>query len=83
MCRYRLIRAARATDPIAVLCRVLRVSRAGYDAWAGYGASARAQADERLAAPIAAAHARSRATYGVSRIHAALRAAGTRTSRRR
>ncbi len=83
MSRYRFTRAERATYPVAVLCRVLRVSRAGYYAWAGRGVAARAQADEDLATQIAAAHARSRATYGAPRIHAALRAAGTRTSRRR
>jgi len=83
MSRYRSSHAARATYPVIVLCRVLRVSRAGYYAWAGRGVSARARADADLAAQIAAAHARSRATYGVPRIHAALRAAGTRTSRRR
>jgi len=83
MSRYRSSHAARATYPVIVLCRVLRVSRADYYAWAGRGVSARARADADLAAQIAAAHARSRATYGVPRIHAALRAAGTRTSRRR
>jgi transposase InsO family protein len=81
--RYRFIDAERATYPVAVLCRVLRVSRAGYYAWAGRGASARARADEDLAVQIAAVHARSRATYGTPRVHAALRAAGVRTSRRR
>lgn len=83
MSRYRLIHAERATYPVAVLCRTLRVSRAGYYAWASRGASTRAQADEDLAAQIAAVHARSRATYGAPRIRAALCAAGTRTSRRR
>jgi len=72
MSRYRSSHAARATYPVIVLCRVLRVSRAGYYAWAGRGVSARARADADLAAQIAAAHARSRATYGVPRIHAAL-----------
>jgi putative transposase len=81
--RYRFIHAERAAYPVAILCRVLCVSRAGYYAWAGRGVSARARADADLAAQIAAAHARSRATYGAPRIHAALRAAGTRTSRRR
>jgi putative transposase len=81
--RYRFIHAERATYPVAVLCRVLRVSRAGYYAWAGRGASARARADEDLTAQIAVVHARSRATYGTPRVHAALRAAGVRTSRRR
>jgi transposase InsO family protein len=83
MSRYRFIRAERATSPVAVLCRVLRVSRAGDYAWAGRGASARARADEALRAQSEATHERSRGTYGVPRVHAALRAAGVRTSRRR
>jgi transposase InsO family protein len=83
MSRYRFIHAERATYPVALLCRVLRVSRAGYYAWAGRGASARAQTDAALTAQIKEAHARSRGTYGVPRIHASLRAAGVRSSRRR
>jgi len=81
--RYRFIRAERAAYPIAVLCRTLRVSRAGYYAWAGRGASAHARADEQLAAQIAAIHDRSRRTYGAARIHAALRAQGVRCARKR
>jgi len=42
MSRYRFIHVERATYPVVVLCRVLRVSRAGYYAWAGRGVSARA-----------------------------------------
>lgn len=83
MRRYRFIHAERAASPVTILGRVLRVARAGYDAWAGRGAAARARADEDLSAQIAEAHARSRGTYGVPRVHAALRAAGVRTSRRR
>jgi transposase InsO family protein len=81
--RYRFIHAERATYPVTVLCRALRVSRAGYYAWAGRGASARARADADLSVQIQETHERSRGTYGVPRVHAALRAAGTRTSRRR
>ena len=69
MNRYRFIRAERANYPVAILCRVVGV--------------ARAQADEQLAARIAAAHTQRRGTYGTPRIYTALRAAGVRTSRRR
>jgi len=79
----RFSHAARAAYPGVVLGRVLRVARAGDHAWAGRGVSARAQAAADLAAQLAAAHARRRATYGVPRIHAARRAAGPRTARRR
>jgi putative transposase len=83
MSRYRFIHAERATYPVAVLGRVLRVARSAYDAWARRGVSARAQADEDLAAQIAAVHARSRRTYGAPRVHAELRAQGVRCARKR
>ncbi len=83
MSRYRFIHAERATYPIVVLCRVLRVARSAYYAWARRGVSARARADAELATQIAAAHARSRRTYGAPRIHAELRAQGTRCARKR
>ena len=83
MSRYRLIHAEKAEYPVIVLCRVLQVARSGYYAWARRGVSARVQADEALSAQIAAVHARSRRTYGAPRIHAALRAQGTRCARKR
>jgi len=83
MNRYRFIHAERANYPIIMLCRVLRVARSAYYAWARRGVSARVEADEELTTQIAAAHARSRGTYGAPRIHAVLQAAGIRTSRRR
>ena len=83
MSHYRFIHAERATYPITLLCRVLRVARSAYYAWTGRGVSARAQADAELTAQIAAAHAQSRRTYGAPRIHAALRAGGVRCARKR
>jgi len=81
--RYRFILVERATYPITMLCRVLHVSRSGYYTWARRGVSARAQAETELLVPIAAAHARSRRTYGAPRIHAELRAQGVRCARKR
>jgi len=83
MNRYRFIHAERANYPITMLCRVLRVARSAYHAWARRGVSARATADEALTAQIAAAHARSRRTYGAPRVHAELRAGGVRCARKR
>jgi len=76
--RYRLIRAEKASYPIALLCRVLGVTRSGYDAWTRCGASARATTDEVLTEQIVLIHARSRRTCSVLRVHAALRASGVR-----
>ncbi len=83
MSRYRFIHAERANYPITILCRVLAVARSAYYAWARCGVSARARANEQLAARIAAVHARSRRTYGAPRVHAALRAQGVRCARKR
>jgi len=76
--RYRFIFAEKAHYPITILCRVLDVGRSGYYAWARRGVSARAHADEALAAQIAQIHEESRRTYGMPRVRAALRARGVR-----
>ena len=83
MSRYRLVQEEQAGFPVVTLCRVLRVARSAYYAWARRGVSARATADVALTKQIAAAHARSRRTSGAPRIHAALRAAGVRCARKR
>jgi transposase InsO family protein len=81
--RYRCIEAEKAHFPIALLCRVLGVSRSGYDAWGRRAASARARADAVLTAQVRAIDAASRGVSGVPRVHAALRAEGTRVGRKR
>jgi len=80
---YWFIRAERATYPVTVLCRVLRVARSAYYAWARRGASARATADGELTAQIAQIHEQSRHTYGAPRVHAVLQAGGVRCGSRR
>ena len=83
MNHYRSSHAERATYPVTILCRVLRVARSAYYAWARRGVSARVTADEALTVRIGDAYARSRRTYGAPRVHAALRAAGVRCARKR
>ncbi len=68
---------------VARLCRALSVSKSGYYAWLKRAPSARARSDGELLARIREAHARSRRTYGSPRVHAELRAHGTRCSRKR
>ena len=72
-----------AEYPIATMCRLLGVSSSGYHAWVKRPPSRRAETDAALIAEIRAAHAASRGTYGVPRIHAELAAKGTRIGRRR
>jgi len=65
------------------LCRKLGVSRAGYYAWRTRKPSRRSREDEALSRRIEALHGASHGTYGSPRIHALLRRAGTRVSRKR
>ena len=68
---------------IGLMCRMLSVSRAGYYAWRRRGPSARAQADVPLQVAVAAAHRRSRGTYGSPRILRDLQEAGIAIGRKR
>jgi putative transposase len=80
---FRFIDAERACLPVALLCRVLGVSRSGYYAWRNRPPSKRSREDATLTAKIREIHRRSRETYGSPRIHAELRALGTRCGRKR
>ena len=68
---------------VATLCRVLEVSASGYYAWHSRMPSKRSMDDGVLQSEIEAIHRRSRATYGVPRVHAELRVEGTRVGRKR
>jgi putative transposase len=81
--RYRFIDTEKAHYPIARLCRVLQVARAGYYAWRRRGPSPRAQADATLTRELVRLHDQSRTTYGAPRLHADLAAAGQRVGRKR
>jgi putative transposase len=57
---------------VAMICRVLKISRSGYYAWLGRAPSHRAKANETLTETIRELHQRSRGIYGSPRIHADL-----------
>jgi putative transposase len=80
---FRFIDAERACLPVALLCRMLGVSRSGYYAWRERPPSRRSREDGILAEKIREVHERSRRTYGYPRIHAELCALGVRCGRRR
>ncbi len=81
--KYAAIQMYRAQFSVALMCRVLDVSRAGFYAAGKRAASARAKRDEQLQKQIRAAHYQSRRTYGSPRVHAELRAQGERCGRKR
>lgn len=57
---------------VAVVCRVLGVSRSGYYDWLGRPPSAREEANTLLTKQIVEIHEQSRGTYGWPRVHAEL-----------
>ena len=65
------------------LCRLCRVSRAGYYAWRVREASARTREDRELLERIRRTFDRSRRTYGSPRVQRELARQGVRVSRRR
>jgi putative transposase len=81
---FRLIDAEKASYPVAVLCRMLGVSKkSGYYAWRDRPPSRRTQQDALLTEKIREIHSRSRETYGYPRIHAELRSLGIGCGQRR
>lgn len=80
---FRFIAAVVADHPVALSCRVLGVSRAGFYAWCRRPPSARARVDAALTDVIHRLHRASGGTYGAPRIHADLQAEGRRHGRKR
>jgi len=80
---FRLIDAEKASYPISLLCRVLKVSRSGYYDWKGRPPSKRTRENDALTEKIREIHERSRETYGSPRVHAELRTLGSCCSRKR
>jgi len=80
---YRLIEAEKTSFPVQFMCRMLGVSKSGYYGWRDRPSSVRNRADAALTERIREIHERSRHTYGSPRVHAELRALGTRCGRKR
>jgi putative transposase len=81
--RFAFIDAEKASLPVALMCRVLSVSRAGFYAWQSRSSPTRANEDQRLAVKVAAIHRASRRRYGSPRVHEELRGQGVRVGRKR
>ena len=68
-----MIAAEKTNFPVAVMCRVLGVSRTGFHNWERRAPSDRALTDAWLTEKIKQIHEHSRGVYGAPRIHAELR----------
>jgi len=65
-----VIEVEKANFPVALMCRVLNLSRSGYYAWHGRPrVSEREMANGQLLGQIRQVHASSRETYGSPRVH--------------
>jgi len=65
---YRFIAVEKAAHSIAIMCRVLEVSRSGYHAWTQRRLAPRALEDARLTERIRELHRKRRSVYGSPRI---------------
>lgn len=83
MTRFAFVDREKAFHDIAVLCRLLRVSRSGFYAWVARPPSAREVADGVLTAQIQDAFDANRKVYGAPRIHAELADADVHVGRKR
>ena len=81
--RFAFIQTEKACYPVALMCRVLQVSRSGFYAWRTRPTAARTHQDQTLAVSIAEIYAHSRGRYGSPRVHAELRERGQCTGRKR
>jgi putative transposase len=81
--RFTFVDREKALYPVAVLCRLLKVSRAGYYAWSSRPPSAREVADGVLTTQIQDAFDSNRKVYGSPRIHAELADADVHVGRKR
>ena len=81
--RFAFIDVEKASYPLRILCRVLRVSRSGFYAWLRRQPSNRAFEDERLRPKIVDAFKVGRGTYGSPRVQGELVDQGIEVGRRR
>jgi putative transposase len=81
--KFRFMAAEKASYPLALMCRVLDVSRSGFYAWQSRKTSDRELRNQALKVRIHDLHQRSRRIYGSPRIQLALKEEGISTSRKR
>lgn len=81
--KYAFINAQEVAFPVQAMCQALGVSRSGYYDWKERPEPSADAESVAMIAEIAAAHKRSRETYGSPRVHCDLRARGVRISRKR
>lgn len=78
-----MIEASRDEYSVALMCRVLGVSRSGFYAWCSRPESTRSKENKAIVTQIKKVHTESRRTYGSPRIHVELGEQGLEVGRNR
>ena len=81
--RFAFIETEKACYPVALMCRILAVSRAGFYAWRRRPVAVRTRQDQVLAVAVAAIYAEHHGRYGSPRVQMELRERGQRSGRKR
>lgn len=81
--RFAFIETEKAGFPVALMCRMLAVSRAGFYAWRRRPVAVRTRQDQVLAVAVAAIYAEHHGRYGSPRVQMELRDRGQRSGRKR
>ncbi|MFZ2322074.1 MAG: IS3 family transposase [Ignavibacteriaceae bacterium] len=77
------IKENREQYPLSLVCGVLQVSPSGYHKWLKHRISFRAVENQRILEIIKSHHNKSKATYGLPRIYAAIRKEGVIVNKKR
>ena len=81
--RFAFIETEKAGFPVALMCQMLAVSRAGFYAWRRRPVAARTRQDQVLAVAVAAIYAEHHGRYGSPRVQMELRDRGQHSGRKR
>jgi hypothetical protein len=81
--RFAFIATEKACFPVALMCRMLRVSRAGFYAWRRRPLAARTRQNQVLAVAVAAIYTEHHGRYGSPRVQMELRDRGQCSGRKR
>lgn len=81
--KYQFVKAHKETYPIAMLCRVLKLSRSSYYKWCKREPSKREKENQELLGQIRTIHSESRESYGSLKIQKVLAAQGRNVGRPR
>ncbi len=81
--RFAFVETEKACFPVALMCRMLGVSRAGFYAWRRRPVAARTRQDQALAVTVAAIYTEHHGRYGSPRVQMELRERGQCSGRMR